>query len=170
MGELQHALATELDCSDLDKDAIIDEELMLSVCAGLGVVDHQSRTFRLVHYTAQEYFETEQFDHFPNAQKDITQTCLTYLSLDSTRQFSSSDVALEAKLEDCTLLEYAAMNWGHRATIVEDNIVQDAVVEFLRDSARVAAASQSLLLPERPVPRTIAAPGCMACTLPHILA
>jgi len=45
--ELQHALAVELDTTCIDPEAIIDEEILTSVCAGLVVIDEDQR-IRLV--------------------------------------------------------------------------------------------------------------------------
>jgi hypothetical protein len=55
--ELQHALAVELGEPELDKDNIPYVEDIVSACAGLVIVDKESDVIRLVHYTAQEYFE-----------------------------------------------------------------------------------------------------------------
>lgn len=46
--ELQHALAVEEKDSKTDVDALPDEEIMISVCAGLVVIDTESSTVRLV--------------------------------------------------------------------------------------------------------------------------
>ena len=37
---------------------------------------------RLVHYTTQEYFGRSRTEWFPDAQTDITDVCLTYMSFD----------------------------------------------------------------------------------------
>lgn len=54
---------------------------MVAVCAGLVTVDAESDAIRLVHYTAQEYFETR-LDWIATAEAYITKICLAYLSLD----------------------------------------------------------------------------------------
>jgi hypothetical protein len=46
--ELQHALAVSSDMTAMDLDAIDDEYSLTSVCAGLVVVDENSRVIRLV--------------------------------------------------------------------------------------------------------------------------
>jgi hypothetical protein len=56
-GELCHALAVDPGDLELDPDNIPDVKDMVSVCAGLITVDEESNIIRLVHYTAQEYFE-----------------------------------------------------------------------------------------------------------------
>src|SRR5262249_14803719 len=78
--ELQHALAVEVGESKLDKENLPQVEDIVSVCAGLVIVDDKSGIIRLVHYTAQEYFERMQGRWFPAAEADITATCVTYLS------------------------------------------------------------------------------------------
>jgi len=46
--ELQHALAVEISTSEIDPEAIIDEEILTSVCAGLVVIDETQHVVRLV--------------------------------------------------------------------------------------------------------------------------
>jgi hypothetical protein len=46
--ELQHALAVSSEMTAMDPDAIEDELTLTSVCAGLVVVDENSRVIRLV--------------------------------------------------------------------------------------------------------------------------
>lgn len=46
--ELQHALSITLDMTDMDFEAIIDTDILTSVCAGLVVIDEESNTCRLV--------------------------------------------------------------------------------------------------------------------------
>jgi GPI inositol-deacylase-like protein len=70
--ELQHAIAVEVNKREFDTE---DIELIVSVCVGLVVIDEESDIIRLVHYTAQEYFERTWERWFPNAHTDITKTC-----------------------------------------------------------------------------------------------
>ena len=80
--ELQHALAVEAGGYELDDDNLPEIQDMISVCAGLVTVNEENGIIRLVHYTTQEYFERTQKHYFPNAQIDITEICVTYLSFD----------------------------------------------------------------------------------------
>lgn len=50
--ELQHALAVVFEESIPDDEALIDEDLLVSLCAGLIVIDVEGKTVRLVQYTA----------------------------------------------------------------------------------------------------------------------
>jgi hypothetical protein len=46
--ELQHALAITPGTTEMDHEAIINTDVLTSVCAGLVVIDEKSRTCRLV--------------------------------------------------------------------------------------------------------------------------
>ena len=46
--ELQHALAVDKDSKRTEWDALPDEEIIISVCAGLVVIDEESSIVRLV--------------------------------------------------------------------------------------------------------------------------
>jgi hypothetical protein len=48
IGELQHALAVEPQTACLDPETIYDVEILLSVCAGLVVIDDEQHVVRLV--------------------------------------------------------------------------------------------------------------------------
>ncbi|KAK0430760.1 hypothetical protein EV421DRAFT_1669507, partial [Armillaria borealis] len=85
--ELQHALAVEPGTTTLDPDNLCSEDLLGSVCGGLIIITDQmgwSRDpiVRFVHYTTQEFFISQQNNLFPQFQKTIMHTCLTYMSLD----------------------------------------------------------------------------------------
>ncbi|KAJ7117118.1 ankyrin repeat-containing domain protein [Mycena epipterygia] len=80
VGELQEALAIEPNATDLDPDNLLDISIILSVCAGLVIVDETASVVRLIHYTTQDYLDSIQSQQFPNAQTEITSACLTYLS------------------------------------------------------------------------------------------
>ena len=49
--ELRHAIAIEVDTRELDRENITDIELIVSVCAGLVIIDEESDIIHLVHYT-----------------------------------------------------------------------------------------------------------------------
>src|SRR6266480_7122313 len=82
VSEIQHALATEPGDVGLDEEALSDEDILVSVCAGLVTIDQKSNIIRLVHYTTEEYFQRVHVSWFPDAHTNIATTCLTYLSFD----------------------------------------------------------------------------------------
>ncbi|KAL2870702.1 ankyrin repeat domain-containing protein [Aspergillus lucknowensis] len=143
--ELQHALAVEIGQPYLDEANISDVEDIVSVCAGLVIVDEQSNIFRLVHYTTQEYFERTWTEWFPNAQQNIAATCITYLSFDC---FENCQVG---HLDKYPLYRYAAQNWGRHGRI--ELLDQQLVLGFL-ESKQKASLSLHVLLEGRawPIP------------------
>jgi ankyrin repeat protein len=142
--ELQHALAIEASDSELGDDNFEDIEEMVSVCAGLVTVDKQSNTVRLVHYTTQEYLERNQSQWFPDAEADITTTCVTYLTF---RIFESghcqTDDEFEERLLSNKLYDYAAHNWGHHAR--KSLTLSHKVMDLLENESKMEASSQALM-------------------------
>ncbi|KAJ6491214.1 hypothetical protein DFH09DRAFT_1003435, partial [Mycena vulgaris] len=82
VSEIQTALAVEPDSRELDEDNVMDIETILSVCAGLVIIDKEASLVRLVHYTTQEYLDKIQAEKFPGAQTEITRTLLTFIAFD----------------------------------------------------------------------------------------
>ncbi|RMZ68355.1 ankyrin [Pyrenophora seminiperda CCB06] len=124
--EICSALAVEPDEAELDPENIPDVEDLLSVCAGLVVVDQESDVIRLVHYTTQEYFERIRDAWYPGAQHYIASTCITYLSFSIFKTGScSSDEEFEERLQGSPFLDYAAKHWGEHALTVEDEYSQE---------------------------------------------
>ncbi|KAF1961004.1 ankyrin [Byssothecium circinans] len=145
--ELCCALAVEPEEADLDPENIPDVEDLLSVCAGLAVVDRESAVIRLVHYTTQEYFERIRDTWNPGAQLHIVSICLTYLSFDMFKTGScSSDKEFEERLEESKFLDYAAKHWGEHAVTVEGKVYELAC-SFLSDMKLVSTATQAFLVP-----------------------
>ncbi|OAA61406.1 ankyrin repeat-containing domain protein [Cordyceps fumosorosea ARSEF 2679] len=77
--EFLHALGIEENEPDYDEDNIPQLEDVISVCAGLVIVDEKSNVVRLVHYTTQEYFERRQDKWLPEAEWRIARACIRYL-------------------------------------------------------------------------------------------
>ncbi|TVY86815.1 Ankyrin repeat,PH and SEC7 domain containing protein [Lachnellula willkommii] len=144
--ELLHALAIEIGESELDKTNIPELEDIVSVCAGLVIVDEESNIIRLVHYTTQEYFERTHPRWFPKAQTGIANSCLTYLAFDSfeTGPAPSRD-EFDARLGDNALYEYAALNWGHHARLA--SIEADTLILSLFESqAKLSSSTQVIIV------------------------
>jgi ankyrin repeat protein len=145
--ELCCALAVEPEEAELDLENIPDVEDMLSVCAGLVVVDQESAVIRLVHYTTQEYFERIRDSQFPDAPLKVASACLTYLSFDVFKTGScSSDEEFEERLKENKFLNYAAKHWGEHAAVVEKDVCALAC-SFLSNESLVSSTTQVLLAP-----------------------
>ena len=143
--ELRHALGVETGKPELDKDNVPETKGILSVCVGLVTVDKKSDIIRLAHYTTQEYFERTRTSWFPNAHRDITTSCVTYLSFNIFRTgFCETDHMFEERLRLNPFYDYAAHNWGHHAA--KDMTASQEVVSFLESKAKVEASSQVLMV------------------------
>jgi ankyrin repeat protein len=143
--EMQSALAVVPKTKRLDHGDIIHHDILLSICAGLIVIDSESNHFRLVHYTAQKYFEGVRAELFPDAQADIAGTCITYLSYDVFAEGPCPSKELfEARLNANALLAYAAENWGKhlRGRPEEQPHLQEQALGFLDDDMTASAAVQ----------------------------
>ena len=145
--EICCALAVESNEAELDPDNKPDVEDLVSVCAGLVVIDQESAFIRLVHYTTQEYFERTSSYFHPPAQLLIAETCLTYLSFSVFKSGScATDNDLEERIRQHELLDYAARYCGEHARCVEAEVA-DAVRSFLAYDSLPACAMQVLCVP-----------------------
>ncbi|KAH7317216.1 hypothetical protein BKA65DRAFT_356795, partial [Rhexocercosporidium sp. MPI-PUGE-AT-0058] len=142
--ELQHAIAVEINESELDENNLPEIEDMVSVCAGLVTIDEENGIIRLVHYTTQEYLDQTQGKWFPNTQANIATICVTYLSFNSFDSgICQNDLEFEQRLQSNKLYDYAAHNWGRHA-LAASTVISD-VNSFLERKAQVEASIQVLL-------------------------
>lgn len=141
--ELQQALAVEVGTCDLDRDNFVEIQLMVSACAGLVTVDSPSCVIRLVHRTAQEFFERRRGVIFPSAEKEIALVCATYLSLGTfDTGVCLTRVALEQRLRSYPFYRYAAQNWGHHARTAL--VASSSISCLLESRAYIEAAFQAI--------------------------
>ena len=136
MKQLQHALSVEPEQTDLDEETLIDEELLISTCLGLITVDHMSKEVRLVHYTAQKYFEHRLLELMPDNHLRIASTCLTYMSFKTCQEIDelASEKEIKALGDRYPLLDYAGSNWGFHAQRDDQKLVQQ-ILRFLSPQA-----------------------------------
>lgn len=141
--ELRQALAVELGSRELDKSCLPAQTRLVSVCAGLVVVDRQSQVIRLVHETTQAYFEKNRLKLFPGAQEEISKICLTYLSFDLLAKGPcSTDDDMQKRLHELPFLDYAACYWGDHVREAEDESVQSLTFQLLEDNAKLMSFVQ----------------------------
>ncbi|KAJ6092624.1 ankyrin [Penicillium sp. IBT 16267x] len=143
--ELQEALAVEEGQSFLDRENVTGYKLIVSVCAGLIVVDEESQVVRLVHYTTQDYFEREQLAWFRDAECRLATVCVTYLSFDIFEEgLCMTDEEYETRLKQNPLYDYAARNWGYHAREAETD-AKELIHAFLKNDAKVSASFQVMI-------------------------
>jgi len=139
---LQHALAVEPEDGAFDESGMPDEEVVVSVCAGLVTVDHESQLIRLIHYTTQEYLENLRVSRFPHAQVSMTRTCLTYLLFQDFAAPCGSNEEIEDRLDRYPFLAYAAQFWGEHARGEPEGEVKDLALRLFQPQSNLFAAVQ----------------------------
>lgn len=144
--ELQHALAIRSHDTHLDEEGIPSVQTILSACAGLVRLDETSDSLDFAHGTVREYFEQTKIGWLVEAEKDLAEKVVTYISFDT---FASG---FSPKLSDfkhrCQLnpfFHYASKNWGHH---VQKSSLQKArlVIDFLEHDGKVSACSEGMMV------------------------
>jgi len=115
--EIQHALAIEQGDPNLDEDGIPNRDLLVSVCAGMVMINDNSDTISLVHYTTQEYFQRSVKRLLEHANRDIAIICLTYLHFD-VFNISATDIT-SPEIMVHLLCDYPLL--GYTVTLNEDS-------------------------------------------------
>ncbi|KAE8331625.1 hypothetical protein BDV39DRAFT_189592 [Aspergillus sergii] len=160
--QLQHALAVEIGENYLDQDNLPEIEDMVSVCAGLITADARSGIVRLVHHTAQRYFEQTWMDWFPDAHSKIAATCITYLSFDIYKTEFQQTLSMErpsgssrvARMGDFDgfrelypLYMYSARYWATHCHMQQGS--HELVLSLLQDETKSSACGQALAIMDR---------------------
>ncbi|KAH8122467.1 ankyrin repeat-containing domain protein, partial [Trichoderma asperelloides] len=129
---------------ELDNRNFINIENIVLVCAGLIAVDKETNVIRLIHYTAQDFFERTRMEWFPAAEVEIARTCTSYLSFRNFESgFCAKDTDFEERLSRYLFYSYAAKNWGHHARNASP--LPQEVISFLECDEKVQASSQALM-------------------------
>ena len=145
--ELQCALGLELGDTTYDPDNIVLESDILDACEALITVQRESNIVRLVHYSAQEFFEKTSNVHFPEVRTLIALKCLTCLSLRHLRAGPcDADEELEHRLEETPLLEYAAKHWASHMKHDQKGETTAAAVNLVEDNNLMASTVQIMHL------------------------
>lgn len=84
--EILHALAVEKGDCYFHRDKMLFAKYIEAFCCGLVAIDKETATVRLVHYTAQNYFDRNKSEEFPEFHREITFVCATYLCMTSLEQ------------------------------------------------------------------------------------
>ncbi|MCJ1394865.1 hypothetical protein MMC18_007745 [Xylographa bjoerkii] len=147
VSELRQALAVEPQETEFDPDNETNLAILFRVTSGLITADADQGAVRVVHRTAQEYFEDNWKELFPKAQTDIAVTILTYLNLDAFAipvEGDEEDVEVDKRLEKFSFLAYASTYWGeHVQTVLDATETRTQVMKFLKDPARLESTIQA---------------------------
>lgn len=121
------------------------EFALTSACAGIVVIDKNSKVVRLAHNTAEEYLTNNQSTFFQNVQSKMAETCLSCLCYLPPKKFSKDPPPQDELDDHCKrypFLRYAADHWGdHLSFRVKGDIYQLAW-EFLSEERKLNSALQ----------------------------
>ncbi|KAF3916861.1 Ankyrin-1 [Dactylellina cionopaga] len=147
--ELCHGLAVEPETTFLDDENLPAPKLLINVCGGLVVIDHESGTIRLAHLTVQEYFTNISTRLFGNINVSIAESCVTYLSFDTfSAGVCSDDETLENRLQEHPFLRYSAKHWGDHVRGGGERELLTLILAFLQDRSKADCATQVEFLPQ----------------------
>lgn len=136
--ELQYALAVSSEDMDIDEEDLIEENFLVSICAGLVTIDMGSDVIRLIHFTAEEYFERNRINTFPTAPTTIAMSCLTFLGLDVFNDPCVYGRSLLGRLKRYPFGHYAARYWAEHArdTAEETEEIQRAIIRTFQAAGK----------------------------------
>ena len=109
--ELCHALAIQLDSTDIDAGNIPSMATLVNCCQGLITVDKEASTVRLIHFTLQEYLSSHP-DIFTKPHSAMAEICLTYLNFQLVKALPPSP---SSDPQNALFLEYCSVYWGVHA-------------------------------------------------------
>ncbi|KIV96718.1 hypothetical protein, variant [Exophiala mesophila] len=142
--ELQQALATEDGEDEIDPENVESARSLLSCCLGLVVLSKADRTLGMVHETAMNFVRATDIVNEVEPNLLISQTCLTYLSINPMREGSCEKIEdLQSRLQHLPFLDYAAHFFGYHARAVEKQCLAK-LGDFLRDNSLRGASWQVL--------------------------
>lgn len=146
VAEIQHAVVVLPEALEIDQDEIIDAEALSSMCAGLVTIE--CGMVFLVHYTAGEYFDETKGKWFPNGNKILARSCLTYLMFDVFSVGACSGKTkigdFEHRKRDFPLLEYASLYWGSHLKADNDEGLESLALRLLERKPHLDSSVQAL--------------------------
>jgi ankyrin repeat protein len=145
--ELEHAIAVVIGQTRFYIENLCPAADLVSLCAGLVVIDEKCEVVRLVHLTTHHYFEQNLSRWYPEHQFYLASTCTAYLSFG---EFSRGPCYSKAEFRHrelkYPLYRYASLYWGHHAQHASG--ISETVMEFLRRRNSVNASIQLIRFTE----------------------
>jgi len=125
--ELCHALAVEIGSPNLNVHNAPSMGTILACCQGLVVVEKETSTVRLIHFTVQEYLRAHP-DLFGASHSTMAETCLSYLN---SHQVKAFPIFPFPDPRDTPFLRYSSLYWGvHAKRHISDSAKQLALKLF----------------------------------------
>lgn len=147
--ELRHALAVQPGDFTLDKGALTEPGIILSVTAGLvgtfqtqNSREHPHPSIRFVHYNLQQYLASTKRERLiPNSERNLAGICLTYLSLNELNDGPCCEELVPQRSQDLAFFDYAAYFWSHhlRRGAIGPHETDPGISSGYREGVRFAA-------------------------------
>lgn len=160
--ELRHALAVRSSDTSLDTERLPAIDVLCESCHGFITIDEESQIVRLVHRTAQDFFDRHRALYLSDIHMQVSRTCLDYLMFDVfvrgpcdftlTRLFEMSRMEgplaasrfLPTRLKRYPLLEYAADHWGNHARgEATESALESQILILLKTPKSLASTIQA---------------------------
>jgi hypothetical protein len=141
--ELSEALAIRESDLSLNRKFCPLPKKILDCCRGLVIIDEESMSIRLVHYSAHEYLREVRDEIFPDGEGNIVKLCLTYLLYNTFADGCyESEYEIEDRLKNNPFLRYAACYWGHHARDAKSERGREFVLRLLQSRSNRNCSSQ----------------------------
>ncbi|KAF9765951.1 hypothetical protein IL306_001688 [Fusarium sp. DS 682] len=106
--EIKHALAVRAGDETFNTGRMFLTEDITAFCCGLVVLEAKEKTVKLVHYTAQDYFnDATKAKLFPGFELNIALVCSTYLCMEPFEQLEDSERQIPSAAEEYPEPEYS---------------------------------------------------------------
>ncbi len=147
--QLRCVLSFEENAVPLDPSDFVLDIAVVGSCAGLAVLDEETKIVRLGHETTRDYLHESHSDGIAKARSALLKKCLAYL-LDPAMslEFWSENHQIQNLLLKYPFLEYAAVYWGDHAReldIDDDEHLVTAIMNLLQKDENLACATRVLL-------------------------
>jgi len=151
--EISHALAVRTDSAKnpFAINRICSRNTLLACCMGLVIIDEETSTVRLVHYSLQEFLQNDNepevsLFHIHTGHGLIARTCLTYLrfcqsmtlemavSCECQKRYGGKKIRWEVSCtcqSEFPLFKYASSEWGNHVREGYDTSIRSLAVEWL---------------------------------------
>jgi ankyrin repeat protein len=134
--EIRTAARLEPGKYQLDELDLPADETLLDVCAGLVMIDKESKTIKFVHYTVQEYILNNDIITGDTESK-LAELCVTYLLFKIFEVPPKTEETTLARLESHPFLHYVASHISFHVGIRENDELTEIVMKFLKRTGNV---------------------------------
>ncbi|KIW70313.1 hypothetical protein, variant [Phialophora macrospora] len=127
------------------------EKTLWDCCAGLVVVNVESKVVSFAHESVREYLSGDYvrtklflFDQ----QTQMAGMCLKYLTYDTFGSGPCESIEMYRKrLDNYPFLRYAAQHWGHHIRGPPEQKLMQETLTFIRQDSKLSCAVQSMYIP-----------------------